>query len=280
MNDQIEAVVLKVDRENEKISLGLKQTEPDPWLSIDQRYPVGSKFTGKVRNLTNFGAFVELEEGIDGLVHISDMSWTKRIKHANEVVKKGDEVEVMVLNIDKENRRISLGLKQVQNDPWETLAHKIPEGSTLEGEVIKVVDRGVVVDVGDDLEGFVPLNQVTEDLTRNNCAGLTPGTKLSLRVVRVDPQNRRIVLSVKAFFEQEESDEMADYQRRSSESGKIALSDMVDLSAAVSLTQQTENAEKETEEAEETEEKKETEETKEAESEPVEEVGSDEGESS
>ncbi len=280
VNDQIEAVVLKVDRENEKISLGLKQTEPDPWLSIDQRYPVGSKFTGKVRNLTNFGAFVELEEGIDGLVHISDMSWTKRIKHANEVVKKGDEVEVMVLNIDKENRRISLGLKQVQNDPWETLAHKIPEGSTLEGEVIKVVDRGVVVDVGDDLEGFVPLNQVTEDLTRNNCAGLTPGTKLSLRVVRVDPQNRRIVLSVKAFFEQEESDEMADYQRRSSESGKIALSDMVDLSAAVSLTQQTENAEKETEEAEETEEKKETEETKEAESEPVEEVGSDEGESS
>ena len=265
VNDQIEAVVLKVDRENEKISLGLKQTEPDPWLSIDQRYPVGSKFSGKVRNLTNFGAFVELEEGIDGLVHISDMSWTKRIKHANEVVKKGDEVEVMVLNIDKENRRISLGLKQVQNDPWETLAHKIPEGSTLEGEVIKVVDRGVVVDVGDDLEGFVPLNQVTEDLTRNNCAGLTPGTKLSLRVVRIDPQNRRIVLSVKAFYEQEESDDMADYQRRSVGSGKIALSDMVDLSAAVSLTRKA----AEQSEAEEA-----------GEAETTEEVDSDDGESS
>ncbi|NNE06951.1 MAG: 30S ribosomal protein S1 [Gemmatimonadetes bacterium] len=160
VGDQVEAVVLKVDRENEKISLGLKQAEPDPWLSIDQRYPVGSKFAGTVRNLTNFGAFVELEEGIDGLVHISDMSWTKRIKHANEVVKKGDEVEVMVLNIDKENRRISLGLKQVQNDPWETLAHQMPEGTKIDGKVVKVVDRGVVVDVGDDLEGFVPLNQV------------------------------------------------------------------------------------------------------------------------
>jgi len=162
------------------------------------------------------------------------MSWTKRIKHANEVVKKGDDVEVMVLNIDKENRRISLGLKQVQDDPWETLAHTIPEGTALEGEVIKVVDRGVVVDVGDDLEGFVPLNQVTDELARNNYAALQPGTKLSLRVVRIDPQNRRIVLSVKAFYEQEEEDEVAQYHRRTTDSGKIALSDMVDLSKAVS----------------------------------------------
>ncbi len=236
VGDQIVAMVLRVDRENEKISLGLKQTEPDPWLTIDERYPVGSRFTGKVRNLTNFGAFVELEEGIDGLVHISDMSWTKRIKHANEVVKKGEDVEVMVLNIDKENRRISLGLKQVQNDPWETLAHQLPEGTAVEGVVTKVVERGVVVNIGDDLEGFVPLNQVPEEMTRNNNAGLQPDAKLQLRVVRLDPQNRRIVLSVKAFFEGEEKSEVSEYRSRSTGSGRISLADMVDLSQAKNAT--------------------------------------------
>lgn len=228
VGDEIEAVVLKVDREAEKISLGLKQTEPDPWLTIEQRYPVGSKLTGKVRNLTNFGAFVELEEGIDGLVHISDMSWTKRIKHANEVVKKGDDVEVMVLNIDKENRRISLGLKQVQEDPWELMYQRLPEGAAVDAVVVKLLDKGVVVDVGDDVEGFVPLSQIPDDVLRNK-ENLDPGQSLSLRVVRLDPQNRRIVLSVKAFLNQEERDEVDVYHRRHQSSGKTTIADLVDL---------------------------------------------------
>ncbi|MBZ0268938.1 30S ribosomal protein S1, partial [bacterium] len=160
INDVIDAVVLKVDQENEKISLGLKQVEPDPWLSLDDKYPVGSKFAGKVRNLTNFGAFVELEEGIDGLVHISDMSWTKRIRHPNEVVKKGDDVEVMVLNIDKEARRISLGLKQVQDDPWLELSERYQPGFATSGVISRVLDRGVVVDLASDLEGFVPISHL------------------------------------------------------------------------------------------------------------------------
>jgi small subunit ribosomal protein S1 len=228
--DEVEAVVLKVDREAEKISLGLKQTEPDPWLTIEQRYPVGSKLSGKVRNLTNFGAFVELEEGIDGLVHISDMSWTKRIKHANEIVKKGDLVEVMVLNIDKENRRISLGLKQVQEDPWEQMDIRLPEGSTVQASVVKVLDKGIVVDLGDDVEGFVPLSQIPEEILREQKESMTPGRRLDLRVVRVDPQNRRIVLSMKAFLQQEERDEMEGYARRHSGSSKTTIADLVDFS--------------------------------------------------
>ncbi|MBM3319722.1 MAG: 30S ribosomal protein S1 [Candidatus Eisenbacteria bacterium] len=230
VGDEVEAVVLKVDREAEKISLGLKQTEPDPWLTIEQRYPVGSRLSGKVRNLTNFGAFVELEEGIDGLVHISDMSWTKRIKHANEIVKKGDLVEVMVLNIDKENRRISLGLKQVQEDPWDHMEIRHPEGSTVEASVVKVLDKGVVVDLGGDVEGFVPLSQIPDEILRDSKEGLAPGRNLDLRVVRVDPQNRRIVLSVKAFLQQEERDEVDGYARRHSGSAKTTIADLVDFS--------------------------------------------------
>ncbi|RPJ44977.1 MAG: 30S ribosomal protein S1 [Candidatus Latescibacterota bacterium] len=227
--DEVEAVVLKVDREAEKISLGLKQTEPDPWLTIEQRYPVGSRLSGKVRNLTNFGAFVELEEGIDGLVHISDMSWTKRIKHANEIVKKGDLVEVMVLNIDKENRRISLGLKQVQEDPWERMESRLPEGSTVDATVVKQLDKGVVVDLGDDVEGFVPLSQIPDEVLREQKEGMAPGQRLDLRVMRVDPQNRRIVLSMKAFLQQEERDEMDGYTRRHSGSAKTTIGDLVDF---------------------------------------------------
>ncbi len=214
VGDTIEAVVLKVDRENEKISLGLKQIEPDPWLSLDQRYPVGSRVSGKVRNLTNFGAFVELEEGIDGLVHISDMSWTRRVRHANEILKKNDKVEVMVLNIDKENRRISLGLKQVQEDPWERIAERFPEGMMLNAKVARVMDRGLVVDLGDDIEGFVPASQIGNQSVKKLEAFFREGDELSLKVIKVDPQNRRIVLSEKAYLSEQDHSEVEAYMRR------------------------------------------------------------------
>lgn len=214
VGDMIEAVVLKVDREAKKVSLGLKQIEPDPWLSLDQRYPVGSRVTGKVRNLTNFGAFVELEEGIDGLVHISDMSWTRRIRHANEVLKKGDKVEVMVLNIDKENRRISLGLKQVQEDPWEEIADRFPEGTLLNARVARIMDRGLVVDLGDDIEGFVPASQIGNQSVKKLEAFFREGDELSLKVIKVDPQNRRIVLSEKGYLSEQDHSEVEAYMRR------------------------------------------------------------------
>jgi small subunit ribosomal protein S1 len=159
IGETIEAVVLKVDETEEKVSLGMKQTEEDPWMALPQKYPVGTRIRGKVRNLTSFGAFVEIEPGIDGLIHISDMSWTKRVQHPSELVKKGDEVEVLILNVDAENKRISLGLKQADEDPWLKIGETYPVGTELRGRVVRLMDKGAVVDLGNDIEGFIPMSQ-------------------------------------------------------------------------------------------------------------------------
>jgi len=211
IGDMIEAVVLKVDKANEKISLGLKQVEPDPWLTLDQKYPPGMRVKGKVRNLTNFGAFVELEEGIDGLVHVSDMSWTKRVAHPSEVLKKGDVVEVVVLSIDKEHRRISLGLKQVSEDPWPALADRFPANMQLDGTVNRLFDRGAILDVGEGIEGFVPLSQLgLDDLKRPNDA-FEVGEVLTMKVTRVDVPNHRLILSVKAWLTDQDDIALAEW---------------------------------------------------------------------
>jgi len=223
IGDIIEAVVLKVDKANEKISLGLKQVEPDPWLTLDQKYPPGMRVKGKVRNLTNFGAFVELEEGIDGLVHVSDMSWTKRVAHPSEVLKKGEAVEVVVLSIDKEHRRISLGLKQVSDDPWPLLADRFPSGMELNGTINRLFDRGAIVDVGDGIEGFVPLSQLgIDDLKRPNDAFET-GETMTMKVTRVDVPNHRLILSVKAWLSDQDDIALAEWtSRRNQVRAKIA----------------------------------------------------------
>ena len=200
IGDQIEAMILKIDKDNEKISLGLKQIEPDPWLTLDDRFPIGTKLTGKVRNLTNFGAFVEIEEGIDGLVHISDMSWTRRVVHPSEVLKKGDKVEVVVLSIDKDARRISLGLKQVSEDPWPTLAERYLPDMIVKGKVVRLLDRGVIVDLEDGLEGFIPLSQLGIEGLRKPSDSFKPDDTLELKVTRVDTQAHRIILSAKAWL--------------------------------------------------------------------------------
>lgn len=199
INDEIECVVLRVDEEEKKISLGMKQTEEDPWLALPAKYPPGTKIRGVVRNLTSFGAFVEVEPGIDGLVHISDMSWTRRVQHPSEVVRKGEEVEVLVLNIDPDQKRISLGLKQVSEDPWYELAQRFEPGVETEGHVVRLLDKGVVVDLGDDVEGFVPVSQlgVEEDI-QEPAELFVEGDRLELKVLESDPINRRIVLSVTA----------------------------------------------------------------------------------
>jgi small subunit ribosomal protein S1 len=199
IGETIEAVVLKVDEAEEKISLGMKQTEQDPWMVLPLKYPVGTRINGKVRNLTSFGAFVEIEPGIDGLIHISDMSWTKRVQHPSEVVKKGDAVDVVILNIDAENKRISLGLKQAEEDPWLRIGETYPIGMELRGRAVRLMDKGVVVDLGNDIEGFVPVSQLGIPNLENAADAVKEGQALDLKVLEVDPIHHRIVLAVIGF---------------------------------------------------------------------------------
>jgi small subunit ribosomal protein S1 len=199
IGETIEAVVLKVDEAEEKISLGMKQTEQDPWMVLPLKYPVGTRIQGKVRNLTSFGAFVEIEPGIDGLIHISDMSWTKRVQHPSEVVKKGDGVDVVILNIDAENKRISLGLKQAEEDPWLRIGETYPIGLELRGRAVRLMDKGVVVDLGNDIEGFVPMSQLGIANIENPGDAVKEGQPLDLKVLEVDPIHHRIVLAVVGY---------------------------------------------------------------------------------
>ncbi len=209
--DSVEAIVLSVDKENEKISLGLKQLEPDPWETLDLKYPVGTKVTGKVRNLTTFGAFVEIEEGIDGLVHISDMSWTRRIQHPSEIMNRGDKVEIVILGIDKDNRRISLGHKQVKPDPWPELQMNFAVNTETIGTISRMLDRGVIVNLTGEVEGFVPANQLGKRDLNRPADAFSDGDELPLRVIEFDTHNRRIILSVEAYFSSREKEEMEAY---------------------------------------------------------------------
>jgi small subunit ribosomal protein S1 len=206
LNDEIDVVVLSVDKENQKISLGVKQLEPDPWTILSAKYPPGTKIDGIVRNLTSFGAFVEIEEGIDGLVHISDMSWTKRIMHPSELTHKGDEVELVVLNIDPDNRRVSLGLKQLERDPWPDLSGRYSVSRETEGRIVRMNDRGVTVKLPDDVEGFVPVTQLGKEVNRPQDA-FAEGDLLPLKVIEFDKNEHRIVLSVNAFFDTKENED-------------------------------------------------------------------------
>ncbi len=196
IGETIEAVVLKVDEGEEKISLGMKQTEQDPWMVLPLKYPVGTRITGKVRNLTSFGAFVEIEAGIDGLIHISDMSWTKRVQHPSEVVKKGDTVDVIILNIDSDNKRISLGLKQATDDPWLTIGETLPVGSERRAKVLRPVDKGLVVDLGDDIEGFAPVSQMGLAPDQDPEQAVVEGQVVVARVLEVDPIHHRVVVAI------------------------------------------------------------------------------------
>jgi small subunit ribosomal protein S1 len=198
IGDEVNVMVLKIDKENEKISLGLKQTEEDPWESLANKYPVGTIIEGKVRNLTDFGAFVEVEEGIDGLVHISDMSWTKRVRHPKEMLRKGESVNVQILDIDTQKRRISLGIKQLMENPWPNLADDFPLGRTIEGTVTRMLDHGLIVDLGDDLEGFVPTGHLGIQMPKDDKPQyyFKEEETVDLKVIKMDTENRRIVLSL------------------------------------------------------------------------------------
>lgn len=206
IGDEVNVMVLKIDKENEKISLGLKQTEEDPWLSLAAKYPAGTIIEGKVRNLTDFGAFVEVEEGIDGLVHISDMSWTKRVRHPKEMLRKGDSVTVQILDIDTQKRRISLGIKQLQENPWPTLADEFPSGREINGTITRMLDHGLIVDLGDDLEGFVPTGHLGLVLPKMDKPQyyFKEGEALDVVVIKMDVENRRIVLSISEWLKEQD----------------------------------------------------------------------------
>ena len=244
IGDEVEVMVLRVDEEGQKISLGLKQVQPDPWEDLDQKYPSGTPLRGIVRNLTNFGAFVEIEEGIDGLVHISDMSWTKRIRHPSEVIKKGQELDIVVLNIDKERRRISLGHKQTIENPWAKLAVTYAVGNAVEGTISRILERGVVVDLEGHVEGFVPVSQLGIDDLQRPDEYFEEGDEMPLKVVEFDEDQKKIVLSVRERLRDADQDEIdafhAAHPRRDSVEDK-AEEEVAEAEAEVEVEAETED---------------------------------------
>jgi small subunit ribosomal protein S1 len=197
VGDEVDVVVLDVNRAAKRISLGMKQVEADPWATIEARYQPGTRVAGRVRNLTDFGAFVELEPGVDGLLHISDMSWTRSVGHPSELLKKGQEIETQILNLDKENKRISLGLKQIQPDPWSTVAQRYPMGSRVTGKVVRLTDFGAFVELEPGVDGLLHISQMSNRPIGRPDELVNVGDELTLLVIRVDPNERRIGLSLK-----------------------------------------------------------------------------------
>ncbi|MGA7836380.1 MAG: 30S ribosomal protein S1 [Ignavibacteriaceae bacterium] len=211
MGQIVEAVILSLDKEDKKISLGIKQLEPDPWESLMQKYPVGSRHTGIARNLTNFGVFVELEPGVDGLVHISDLSWTKKIRHPGEVVKKGEKLDVVVLGVDVEQRKISLGHKQVQDNPWDNFEKIYAVGEITDGKVVRIIEKGLIAELPEMVDGFVPATQLATTKIKNVANHFPIDDTLSLKVIEFDKENKKIVLSAIAALKEKSEDEIQAY---------------------------------------------------------------------
>ena len=199
VGDEVNVVVLSVDVENQKIALGIRQTQENPWDTVQDRFPVGSKIKGKVRNFTAYGAFVELEEGIDGMIHVSDISWTRKINHPSECLQKGQEVEAVVLDVNPKEQRISLGLKQAQQDPWDEIAKKFPVGSTVKGKVSKIASFGAFIELEDGVDGLVHISQISDQRIEKVKDALDVGQEVEARIVKVDRAERRIGLSIRAM---------------------------------------------------------------------------------
>ena len=196
LGDEVEAVVLSIDSEERKISLGSKQLQDDPWDVIEEKYIVGKDVKGKVINLTQFGAFIELEEGIDGLIHVSDLSWTKNIRHPKEFLEKGNEVEVRILEVSRESRRISLGLKQMEDDPWPEMSKVFESGKTVEGEIVHILDKGIILSLENEIEGIVPLSKKIKRNLKSKLSDYKVGQKINAVVMEIKPDDKKIVLFV------------------------------------------------------------------------------------
>ena len=194
MGDKVEAKVISIDSHERKISLGVKQLTPDPWDEIEKDFEVGTKYSGKVQNLTQFGAFVELKEGIDGLVHVSDLSWTKVVRHAKNVLEKGQEVEVIILEVSRENRKISLGMKQLEDDPWQSIVEYFESGKEVSGEIIRILDKGIIIQLDMDVEGIIPFGKMSKKDRRSLASQYEVGANLSGIVMKVSPDDKKIIL--------------------------------------------------------------------------------------
>jgi small subunit ribosomal protein S1 len=227
VGDMVEVQVLGVDEGNRRISLGLKQTEPNPWEALAEIHPIGSTIKGKVKSITDFGVFVEIEPGIDGLVHISDLSWTKKVRHPSEVYKKGDEVEAVVLGIEVEHERVSLGVKQLTPDPWDTVALRYPLNSRVNGKVSSVADFGVFVELEEGIEGLIHISQLSNERVDKPSSMFKVGDELEALVVQVDSKERRIGLSIKGLRAHEEREEMQAYLKREHEASRFSLEDIL-----------------------------------------------------
>ncbi len=230
LDQEIEAVVLNISVEEQKISLGIRQLDENPWEAIEQRFPVGTVISGAVRNLTPYGAFVALEEGIDGMIHVSDMSWTRKINHPSEVLKKGDVVEARVLNIDKENQRVSLGIKQLETDPWESIDSRFKVGDLVSGTVAKIASFGAFVNLDGDIDGLIHISQLSEEHVERVKDVIKVGDAIKARVIKVDKVERRIGLSIKAVNYDPEQ-----LRRETAAFETVRAGDMVGLEQAFNL---------------------------------------------
>jgi small subunit ribosomal protein S1 len=255
VGDTLEAVVLDVDERERKISLGMKQIEPNPWSVIEEKYPVHTRVSGTIRNITNFGIFVGLEEGIDGLVHVSDVSWTEQIKHPGEKFKKGDTVEAVVLKIDKENEKFSLGIKQLEDNPWEEILKRYPVGNEVTGEVITVADFGAFVKLEEGIEGLIYSSDLSTERIDNPNEVVKEGETVTALVTRVDPIEQKISLSIRALTDKEQRDALKKIAVQQSQTQTTTLGDLL----AEKLAQQTDGEESQ-EQAQEVEAKEEGEE--------------------
>jgi small subunit ribosomal protein S1 len=225
VGDEVEAVVLSINPESKRISLGMKQLESNPWDVIAQKYPVGTTIAGKIKNITDFGIFIGIDEGIDGLVHISDISWTKRVKHPSEIFRKNQEVQAIVLNIDKENERFSLGIKQLESDPWESIPQRYPMGSIVSGPITNVTDFGLFVELEEGIEGLVHVSEISKEKIKSPVGQFKPGDKITAKVINISPKDRKIGLSVKKIEEQDERSNYDEYINTS----KAATSNLGEL---------------------------------------------------
>jgi small subunit ribosomal protein S1 len=225
VGDEVEAVVLSINPESKRISLGMKQLESNPWDIIAQKYPVGTTIAGKIKNITDFGIFIGIDEGIDGLVHISDISWTKRVKHPSEVFRKNQEVQAIVLNIDKDNERFSLGIKQLESDPWESIPQRYPLGSVVGGPITNVTDFGLFVELEEGIEGLVHVSEISKEKIKSPVGQFKPGDRITAKVINISPKERKIGLSVKKVEEQDERSNYDEYLN----TGKAATSNLGEL---------------------------------------------------
>ncbi len=211
MGQMVEAIILSLDKEEKKISLGIKQLEPDPWDTLMAKYPVGSKHSGIARNLTNFGVFVELEPGVDGLVHISDLSWTKKIRHPGEVVKKNERIDVIVLGVDVEQRKISLGHKQIMDNPWDVFEKEYSVGKITDGKVVRIIEKGIITELPANVDGFVPTTQLSTSKIKNIANHFPIDSTLPLKVIEFDKESKKIVLSAIAALKEKDDAEIEKY---------------------------------------------------------------------